>query len=283
MQMRFYNEKPYFAGRKRVARILILAACFVFLMILYDSPLANGVQGAKTKTMPREGVCAHRGANSLYPENTLPAFEEAIRRGAEMIELDVKYSKDKAMIILHDGTIDRTSNGQGRPVDWTFDELRQFDFGSWKGVQFAGTKIPTLAEVLDIVPPNVWVNIHMVGNVELGLEIADLVVKKGMEHQAFLATSPNVMQAVRERYPTFQFCNMDRQGGNVSAYVAKTIEWRCDFIQLTRLASPEEMEQLRSAGVRINYFGTNNKQTYDHLKSSGVDFPLVDDLPAVGR
>lgn len=96
-------------------------------------------------------IIAHRGAMGTHPENTMPAFLEAYRVGADGIELDVQMTKDGALVIIHDERIDRTSNGKGWVKDFTLEELRQLDFGIHFSDAFAGTKIPTLEEVLDWV------------------------------------------------------------------------------------------------------------------------------------
>ena len=71
---------------------------------------------------------AHRGFSGKYPENTLLAFEKAIEAGAEGMEFDVQLTKDGELVIIHDETIDRTSNGSGRVKDFTYEELLQYDF-----------------------------------------------------------------------------------------------------------------------------------------------------------
>lgn len=93
-------------------------------------------------------VIAHRGASGLAPENTLPAVRQAIQAGADWIEIDVHLSRDSALIVMHDETVDRCTNGQGAIADMTLAELKSLDAGSWKGPAFAGACIPTLAEVL---------------------------------------------------------------------------------------------------------------------------------------
>ena len=73
-------------------------------------------------------IWAHRGASGSYPENTIPAFEEAIKMNSDGIELDIQLTKDGEMVVCHDETIDRTSNGSGNIKDYTLEELRQFNF-----------------------------------------------------------------------------------------------------------------------------------------------------------
>ncbi|WP_305781680.1 glycerophosphodiester phosphodiesterase family protein, partial [Brucella sp. CMUL 018] len=94
-------------------------------------------------------IWAHRGASAYAPENTLPAFEMALQMGADGVELDVQRSADGQVVVIHDETLNRTSNGVGKVVDQSFEQLRQCDFSN----RFAGrrnVKIPTLREVLDL-------------------------------------------------------------------------------------------------------------------------------------
>ena len=101
--------------------------------------------------MDRPIVFAHRGASAYAPENTLPAFQKALDLKSEGIELDVQLSSDGYMVVIHDETIDRTSNGTGRVTDMKFEALRQYDYGKWYGEAFTGTPIPLFQEVLSLL------------------------------------------------------------------------------------------------------------------------------------
>lgn len=106
-------------------------------------------------------VIAHRGASADAPENTLAAFEESIRQGADYFELDCHLSKDGAVIVIHDATVDRTTDGAGRVRDMTFEELRQLDAGAWRGEAFAGERLPTLDEALSLARGRIGVYVEL--------------------------------------------------------------------------------------------------------------------------
>ena len=93
-------------------------------------------------------ILGHRGARGHAPENTMASFQAALDMGADGIELDVQMTKDGKIVVCHDHSLERTSNGTGWLVEHTREELRALDFGSWFSPQFAGEKIPTLREVL---------------------------------------------------------------------------------------------------------------------------------------
>ncbi|MBM3463888.1 MAG: glycerophosphodiester phosphodiesterase [Armatimonadetes bacterium] len=93
---------------------------------------------------------AHRGASAYAPENTLSAFRKALEQGADYLECDVHLSSDGEMMVIHDTTLNRTTNGKGRVVDHTAAQIRALDAGSWFGPQFKGERVPTLAELFDL-------------------------------------------------------------------------------------------------------------------------------------
>ncbi len=93
-------------------------------------------------------IVAHRGASSERPENTIPALQRAIELGAAAVEVDVRTSKDGLLFLLHDPTLDRTTNGQGAASEYSIAQLKQLDAGSWFGSEYAGARIATLGEAL---------------------------------------------------------------------------------------------------------------------------------------
>jgi len=96
-------------------------------------------------------VIAHRGASALAPENTLPAVERAAAHGARWVETDVRLTGDGGLVMIHDATLDRTTDGHGPVAHATLDEIRARDAGSWFAPDFAGTRVPTLAEYIACV------------------------------------------------------------------------------------------------------------------------------------
>jgi len=106
-------------------------------------------------------VIAHRGASAYYPENTLPAFEAAIAMGADMVELDVQLSSDKEVVVFHDEKISRCTDGRGKLSDYTLTQLKKLDAGIRFDKKFKDTRIPTLAEVLDLCENRIAVNIEI--------------------------------------------------------------------------------------------------------------------------
>lgn len=113
------------------------------------------------ESLPQPIIFAHRGASAHAPENTIAAFELALTQQADGIELDVKLSSDGYVVVHHDATVDRTTNGQGRLKDMSLAELRALDAGASFSDQFRGEKIPTLDEVFETVGKRTFINVEL--------------------------------------------------------------------------------------------------------------------------
>lgn len=109
----------------------------------------------------KTAVFAHRGARQVAPENTLPAFERALAMGVAGIEFDVHRSADGRLVVIHDFSVDKTTNGRGLVAQMSSTELRQLDAGSHFSAAFAGAQIPFLEEVLDLVGDRCRLNIEI--------------------------------------------------------------------------------------------------------------------------
>ena len=128
-------------------------------------------------------VAAHRGFRSRYPENTMEAFRAAVELGVDQIETDVRITKDGELVLIHDDTVNRTTNGNGKVCDMTLAELRALDAGIKKDECFAGVKIPTLIELMELVKdhPTMTLDLELKeypteGREEISYEVCDRVL-----------------------------------------------------------------------------------------------------------
>ena len=135
---------------------------------------------------------AHRGASAAAPPNTLAAFEKAIELGADGIELDVHFSADGVPVVLHDLSVDATTNGSGRVADLTLAELKQLDAGTRFDPAFAGERIPTLDEVLRAVGNRLLLNIELkttsLGDNGLERAVVALVEQHHLSHRVLFSS-----------------------------------------------------------------------------------------------
>ena len=118
-------------------------------------------QATNALRAPGVDVIAHRGASAYAPENTLSAFGLAIDQGSDWFELDCTLSADGEVVVIHDDTVDRTTDGTGPVIELTFDQLRTLDAGSWKDPKFAGERIPSLDESLHLGGKRVGVYVEI--------------------------------------------------------------------------------------------------------------------------
>ncbi len=233
------------------------------------------------RELPRRGVAAHRGGGSLRPENTLAAFREAVRLGAHQVEFDVRRCADGELVVIHDATVDRTTDGRGAVAQLSLAELRRLDAGRHRDERFAGERIPTLREALGSLPDDLWINVQVKQGEPIGAEVAALVAELGRLGQAFLAGGDSALAAARARVPEIRVCPLARQASRAS-YVGHAIALGADFIQLHhRRGDPEPalVERCREAGIRVNFFGDPRGERLEALFGAGVDFVLVDELP----
>lgn len=231
--------------------------------------------------LPTAGVCAHRGASGTHPENTIPALLEAVRLGAAMLEFDVQLTADGVLVLMHDDTVDRTTDGAGRPPELESGRIATLDAGAWKSREFAGVRVPTLAEVLAVLPRDRWLNVHVKGGPAVARAAALALAADDRLDHAFIAGLREECDAARAAVPTVLTCNMTRRA-DPSDYVRETVERGDAFIQLRGHADDPRfgdwIAALRAGGVRINYYGTNDPAEFARLRQAGVDFPLVDDV-----
>lgn len=120
----------------------------VVFTLLFAAPFFL-ISCQESASLPEVTVVAHRGAMMERPENTMPAFERALETGADIVEIDLRTSRDGVLYILHDATLDRTTSGAGEASERSFEELRALDAGSWFDPAWSGERIPSFRDVLE--------------------------------------------------------------------------------------------------------------------------------------
>ena len=220
----------------------------------------------------------HRGAKGYEPENTLISFEKAIEMGADGIELDVHISLDGHLVVIHDETIDRTTNGKGIVNQLTLAELKSFQINEkWE--------IPTLEEVLDLVDKRCFVNIELKDNetVEKVVELIEhYVSNKNWSHNHFIVSSFdwNALQQVR-------FLNDDIRIGVLTetdldlaisfARFMKAEALHPDFQLLTK----EYATAIKGKGILVFPWTVNEVEAIQKMKDLDVDGIITDYLDRI--
>lgn len=149
-----------------IRRLFLLAVLSVLLLPAYGQYASGALNRAERVVRELHDphsdyvvVVAHRGDWRNYPENSLPAIESVIRMGVDVVELDVKMTKDSVLVLCHDQTIDRTTTGSGNIRDYTYEELLAFDLKRGHGIAIPGMKMPTLRQALEVCKDRIVVNV----------------------------------------------------------------------------------------------------------------------------
>ncbi len=238
----------------------------------------------KTLT-PKTYIYAHRGASGYAPENTLEAFALAADMGADGVELDVHFSKDRQVVVTHDPKIDRVSNGQGAIKDYTLDELRVFDFGFafYKGER-RGIKIPTLDEVYELLAPTgMTVNVEIKSaDPEICSACHEIAKKYNMEKKVIYSSFDHFQIAKMKEVapdsfiaPLYSF-NMLKPWDYAKAISAEATHPA--YNQIERI--PNYVEKCHELGIRVHTWTANDETIMSFLVDEGCD-AIITNYPDV--
>jgi glycerophosphoryl diester phosphodiesterase len=229
-------------------------------------------------------VIAHRGASFIAPENTIPAIKAAIELGADGVELDVKLSKDGVLILHHDQTLDRTTDGSGPIAEWNWSELACLDAGSHHSEQFQNTRIPRLDEIFELFGDDLIYNLELT---EYGRPLTR-ITSRTIELVKDFGLEANVI------YSSFNPLELIRAVGKVEKRrIALLMAARTpEFIQMLirrivphstyhpedELTTKALVEATKKRGQRINVWTVNNPARMQMLLEWGVD-GIITDVP----
>jgi glycerophosphoryl diester phosphodiesterase len=227
---------------------------------------------------------AHRGACKYAPENTLASFAEALKQGAPAIELDVKVTADNEVIVHHDQTLDRTTDGSGDLRHCTLAELRKLDAGAKFDPKFAGEKIPTLREVLENFGSKMKINIELTNYATPGDDLVTLVVSlvrqyKLEEQIMFSSFNPGNLRKARKLCPEIPngLLALDGPAGwlarsqfNFYAPHEALHPYGADTTQTM-------IEREHAAGRRVHIWTVNAEEEMRKLYGWGADAIFTDD------
>ncbi|MDT2048001.1 glycerophosphodiester phosphodiesterase [Priestia flexa] len=230
---------------------------------------------------------AHRGASGYAPENTIAAFDKAFEMKSDYIEIDVQQSKDGELVVIHDLTVDRTTNGTGSVKDLTLEELQSLDAGSWKGTEFAGEPIPTFEEILDRYRGKIGILIEL-KSPELypGIEakIADELKESNMDkpnNEKIIVQSFNFdsMKKMDQLLPSVPIGVLTGSKADITVEKLQQFATYADYFNPHYgLVTSELVTNVHNNGMKISSWTVRNQQTADFLLSMNVD-AIITDFP----
>lgn len=234
-------------------------------------------------------VTAHRGASYEFPENTLMAMREAVAGGADMIEFDIRNSLDDVPVILHDDTIDRTSDGSGEVYTHTLAELKSYNFSYFLHRQrrfspaYPKVEIPTFEELLDEFHDKVCMNIQAYARTEKGTqEICRLFKKYNMYKTAYISVNPTMADQIRAIDSKIEFCVLpawDDRSKPESIMMCKN-KYNCRFAQPgAETTNAESLAFMKTNGIRANIFYLDEKDHIQEFRDMGMQGFLSNKAP----
>lgn len=227
--------------------------------------------------MKRSLNIAHRGFSGEYPENTMVAFRKAIEAGCDGIETDLHMTKDGVIVICHDETIDRTTNGTGFICDYTYNELCEFDAGIKLSREFEGEKIPNIDEFLDyVMDKNLLINLELKNDMipysELEKKVIDKVYEFGVEKNVILS-SFNHYSMIRVK----EYDKNIKTGLLYTAILYKAHEYiktvGADALHplFSSVMNKKIVTDIKKNGIMINAYTVNEKEYMERLIELGID------------
>ena len=233
-------------------------------------------------TQARTRVIAHRGFSGAAPENTLAAVRAAIKVGADMVELDVTLTSDGQVVVIHDETLDRTTNGSGRVSDFSLAELQQLDAGSWFAPRFAGERIPTLDAVLDEVEGRILLNVEIKSEaVVRGIvtKVASAIQRQGMINQVVVSSfSPKALQEMHSEAPkirTAVLYNTKFHKGQDAVEIVKDLGASVFNIKRQRLTKKMQ-RRCQKLEIPIGIYTVNDPRRMRRLVKKGINAIFTD-------
>jgi glycerophosphoryl diester phosphodiesterase len=235
--------------------------------------------------LPRPTIFAHRGASAYTPENTLAAFELAVLQKADAIELDVKLSSDQNVVVIHDQTVDRTTDGTGRVRDLPLAAMLELDAGSHFDTAYKGEPIPTLSQVFETIGRKIFINIELTNysssSDSLPERVAELTKIHGLaDNVLFSSFHPNVLRRIHRLLPTVPIGFLTHSG--LSGVLARTwlgralVNYQAIHPELQE-ASQELVNNMHQAGYRVHVYTVNLVKDMTRLFSYGIDGIFTDD------
>lgn len=235
-------------------------------------------------------VCAHRGFNTIAPENSMPAFGAAVAMGADEIEFDLWATKDGEIVSLHDPTLDRVFDGTDLVYEHTYEELLKYDFGAKYDEKFKGLKILKFEDILKKFSCHVVMNIHIktVDNkCEYDRETLEKIIALIDKYDCrkyvyFMCGNDNVLRLAKELAPDICCCC----GGGDAPWdiVDRAIKIGCEKVQLFKPYFNQEMiDKAHVNGIRCNVFWSDDEKETQEFLDMGIDTILTNDYNIISR
>ena len=272
---------------------------FVIILLLLSGGSMSAMSRVEQKPAMTDNqwqVIAHRGGRQLRPENTLIAFRNAVELGVDALELDVHGTRDGTLVVIHDGTVDRTTNGTGAVSDLTIEEIMALDAGyNWPDKEDSadhpyrgtGVTIPTLEEVLAAFPDTPMVIEIKQADPPIGETLGLMLRKHDRARNTIVASfHPEVMEEFRRTFPEFATSGADPEIRRFfvlnKLFLGRLFQPVMDAFQVPeqfgklKVITPRFVRVAQSRGIAIHVWTVNELEDMGRMVSAGVDGIITD-------
>ncbi len=234
--------------------------------------------------LPRPTIFAHRGSSAYAPENTLAAFEMAIRQGADAIELDAKLTADGQVVVIHDPTVNRTTGVNGVVRQMSLAELQKLDAGSHFDFGFRSQQIPTLDEVFETVGHRIFINVELTNYTSpldnLAETIAHIVLRHKLDKR-ILFSSFNPLALIRikrllKKSPVGLLALPGKSGTWARSWPGRLVGYQAMHLEASDLTE-ELIRKIHQRNCRVHVYTVNAEQQMRQFFAWGVDGIFTDD------
>lgn len=273
-------------GMRKIASSIVFASSL--MLLLSSAATANSSPQAAPAKVAAESawkkkpmVIAHRGGRKWAPENTMIGFKKSMDAGCDGVELDIHRCKSGELVVIHDETLDRTTDGKGLVKDCTYDEIKKLSAGKWYGKEFESERVPLLSEVLDAFDGKMLVNIEIKNTpIEyVGIEDDLINLLKNYKHPEKIMISSfdhELIRRIHKKSPIYEVAFLDASIiADVGEYGKKlgATAWNAAHYELR----PDAVERAQKAGLSVNVWTVDGSADWKRAMEWNVDGIVTDD------
>jgi glycerophosphoryl diester phosphodiesterase len=276
------NARDRFQALVIVCVLATLSLVIAFLGATPARVSATELLGDARSAGDEAFIASHRGGGASAPENTLPAITAALAAGFDYVEVDVALTADRQPVLMHDATVDRTTDGHGRLSSLTLAQVQGLDAGAWFRAEYAGTRVPTLAEFLDVLAASGHrAIVELKGEWDAAAVAAAVteVAARNLERRVAISSfdARTLAMAASASPVVPRLFILKRLPPDV---VRAATEAGVRGLVVSRgavLERPEVVDELHAAGIRVVVYTLNSDTQWDEVTALGVDGIVTDD------
>lgn len=228
-------------------------------------------------------VIGHRGNSGNAPANTMEAIRQAIDIGVDMIEIDIRLTKDRVPVLIHNDTVDETTDGKGLVSEMSFDQIRKLDAGSWKDIKYKGEKIPSLMEVLDYSKGKIYLSIdlkdesaipEMIKAIQSADMVDNVVICGCVESQAkaIWQIDENLSVLLNTDPDLDRLAKMDDKSEFIKEYIRRACKERFPVLNVNyKFVTDELIYKAHLRGLSVWTWTVDKEEDITRLIEMGVD------------